>query len=210
MSNIVVGKKGIAFVDKDGRPLGYSAAMKKVIARIFNWYLDAKLAFIHYISEHLIFFSLRKIIFKLAGLKIGKGSTIHMGVRFFSPNKIVIGSDSVIGFRTFLDGRASLVIGDHVDIASEVMIYNSEHDLESETFKAREEPVEIKDYVFVGPRAIIMPNVTIGRGAVVAAGAVVTNNVPDFTIVGGVPARVIAERRNKNPKYRLGRTRLFQ
>ncbi|KKQ96441.1 MAG: Acetyltransferase, partial [Candidatus Woesebacteria bacterium GW2011_GWA1_39_12] len=70
--------------------------------------------------------------------------------------------------------------------------------------------VEIKDYVFIGPRAIILPGVSIGRGAVVAAGAVVTKNVPDFAIVGGVPAKVIGERKNKNLNYRLGRARLFQ
>ncbi len=75
---------------------------------------------------------------------------------------------------------------------------------------ARVEPVEIKDYVFIGPRVIIMPGVTIGRGAVVAGGAVVTADVADFAIVGGVPAKVIGERKNRDPKYRLGRARLFQ
>ncbi|MFI5205556.1 MAG: DapH/DapD/GlmU-related protein, partial [Candidatus Paceibacterales bacterium] len=65
-------------------------------------------------------------------------------------------------------------------------------------------------YVFIGPRAIILPGVKIGKGAVVAAGAVVTTSVKDFEIVGGVPAKVIGERKNKNPRYKLGRARLFQ
>ena len=81
---------------------------------------------------------------------------------------------------------------------------------ESEEFLAREEPVVIDDYVFIGPRVIIMPGVKIGKGAIVAGGAVVTKDVADFTIVGGVPAKVIGERKNKNPKYVLGRARLFQ
>ncbi|MGB6882191.1 MAG: acyltransferase, partial [Microgenomates group bacterium] len=106
--------------------------------------------------------------------------------------------------------RAHLKIGSHVDIASSVMIYNSEHDIESHDFSAREEPVEIGDYCFIGPRVIILPGVKIGKGAVVAAGAVVTKDVPKFAIVGGVPAKVIGERKNKNLKYRLGRARLFQ
>ena len=133
-----------------------------------------------------------------------------MGVRFFNPAGIQIGEDSIIGFRSFLDGRDKLVIGDHVDMASEVMIYNSEHALDSEDFHATSAPVVIGDYVFIGPRAIILPGVKIGRGAVIAAGAVVTKDVSDFAIVGGVPAKVIGERQNKDPHYKLGRARLFQ
>lgn len=64
--------------------------------------------------------------------------------------------------------------------------------------------------MFIGPRAIILPGVKIGKGAVVAAGAVVTKDVEKFTIVGGVPAKVVGERKNKNPSYKLGRARLFQ
>lgn len=147
---------------------------------------------------------------RLGGASIGPGSSIHIGCRFFSLKNLKIGEDTIIGDHIFLDGRAKLKIGSHVDIASEVMIYNSEHDLESETFKPHEEPVEIGDYVFVGPRVIILPGVKIGKGAVVAAGAVVTKDVSDFAIVGGVPAKVIGERKNKDLHYKLGRARLFQ
>ena len=129
---------------------------------------------------------------------------------FFMPKNISIGEDTIIGDHAFLDGRAKLKIGSHVDVASSVMIYNSEHDLHSSAFEAIESPVVIEDYVFIGPRAIILSGVKIGKGAVVAAGAVVAKDVPDFTIVGGVPAKVIGERSNKNPNYRLGRARLFQ
>lgn len=133
-----------------------------------------------------------------------------MWANFFQPKNIIIGEGTIIGDHAFLDGRAPLRIGKEVDIASSVMIYNSEHDLESEDFRAREEPVEIGDYVFIGPRVIILPGVKIGKGAIVAAGAVVTSDVPDFAIVGGVPAKIIGERKNKNPNYHLGRPRLFQ
>jgi len=68
----------------------------------------------------------------------------------------------------------------------------------------------IEDYAFIGPRAIILPGVKIGRGAVVAAGAVVTKDIPPFSVVGGVPAQIIRERMVKNPQYKLGRARLFQ
>ena len=65
-------------------------------------------------------------------------------------------------------------------------------------------------FVFIGPRAIILPGVVIGKAAVVAAGAVVTKNVPPFAVVAGVPAVKIGERKIKNPGYKLGRARLFQ
>jgi len=143
-------------------------------------------------------------------MKIGRKSTIHMWANFFQPKNIKVGEGSIVGDHVFLDGRAKLTIGNHVDIASHVSIYNSEHDIEAEDFSAREESVEIGDYVFIGPRAIILPGVKVGRGAVIAAGAVVSKDVPDFMIVGGVPAKTIGERKNKNLKYKLGRARLFQ
>ena len=133
-----------------------------------------------------------------------------MGVRFFLPINITIGEGTIIGDHAFLDGRAKLTIGNHVDIASQVLIYNSEHDINSEEFDPIEEPVEIEDYAFIGPRAVILPGVKIGKGAVVGAGAVVTKDIAPFKIVGGVPAKEIGERQNKNPYYKLGRARLFQ
>ncbi|OGM06305.1 hypothetical protein A3E15_03040 [Candidatus Woesebacteria bacterium RIFCSPHIGHO2_12_FULL_42_9] len=159
---------------------------------------------------HIPFHSLRSLFYMLAGVQIGRNSVIHMWARFFQPRNIKIGEDTIIGDHVFLDGRAPLIIGKHVDIASEVMIYNSEHDLEKDDFSPIEAPVEIGDYVFIGPRVIILPSVKIGKGAVVAAGAVVTKSVQDFEIVGGVPAKVIGERKHKDLHYRLGRARLFQ
>jgi len=197
------------FKDKQGKVLSSKEVFLKIINRIANWFLDFELMVLRcvgYIPFHII----RKNIYRLFGVKIGRGSTIHMWANFFMPKNIKIGNDSIIGNNAFLDGRAPLVIGNHTDIASEVMIYNSEHNINSIDFSAREEKVEIGDYCFIGPRVIILPGVKIGKGCVIGAGAVVTKNITDFSVVGGVPAEVIGERKNKNPEYRLGRARLFQ
>jgi acetyltransferase-like isoleucine patch superfamily enzyme len=197
------------FKDKEGRVLSWSKAVAKIFNRLCNCVLDFELMVLRWVGRipsHLF----RKAFYLLAGVRMGKGSVIHMWANFFDPSGVSVGEDTIIGDHVFLDGRAALSIGSHVDIASQVLIYNSEHDLAKEDFSARVEPVKIGDYVFVGPRVIILPGVKIGKGAVIGAGAVVTKDVPDFAIVGGVPAKIIGERANKDLHYKLGRARLFQ
>lgn len=197
------------FRDRNNRQLTWPEAVGKIGDRFYNYYLDLKVALLWclgYIPSHII----RKAIFRLAGVKIGRGSTIHIGARFYQPKNVAIGQGTIIGDHATLDGRAKLTIGDHVDIASEVMIFNGQHDIHSQDFHPLESPVIIRDYVFIGPRAIILPGVTIGRGAVVAAGAVVTKDIDELIIVAGVPAQPIGQRQLKNLNYRLGRARLFQ
>lgn len=206
--NIHLSVKGIKFSDKDGKALSFKNAFRKGLGRLNNWWLDFVLLIVNSVG-YCPLWVIRRTVYRLTGLKIGR-SKIHIGCRFFNPAGVEIGNDTVIGEFSFLDGREPLRIGDHVDIASQVLIYNSEHDINSESFEAIESSVEIGDYVFIGPRVIILPGVKIGKGAVVAAGAVVTADVESFKIYGGVPAKEIGERKNKNLNYRLGRSRLFQ
>lgn len=159
-----------------------------------------------YIPSHFI----RRLFYRIGGIKIGKGSTIHMGTRFYNPRNISIGEDSIVGEGVVLDGRDRLLIGNHVDIATEAMIYNAEHDVNSSDFHTISAPVVIEDYVFIGPRVIILPGIKIGKGAVVGAGAVVTKDVNEYSIVGGVPAKIISERKVKDLNYKLGRAAWFR
>lgn len=197
------------FKDKHGNTLNFSQILEKINRRIQTILLELEVYILHLIgnipSHHI-----RRFFYRSAGIRIGKGSSMHMYIRFYNPSGIKIGEDSIIGEFCVLDGRDKLIIGDHVDIASEVMIYNSEHNINDEYFSAITAPVVIEDYVFIGPRAIILPGVKIGKGAVVAAGAVVTKDVPPFAIVGGIPAKIIGERRLKNPSYKLGRAAWFR
>lgn len=127
-------------------------------------------------------------------VRIGKGSSIHRGTQFLRPRGVTIGDNCVLGTNMTLDGRSGLRIGNRVVTATDVMLYTLQHDMESPDFKGEGGPVVIEDYVYIGPRAIVLPSVTIGYGAVVAAGAVVTKDVAPYTVVGGIPARFLRER----------------
>ncbi len=196
--------------DKHGKSYTWGQAITlKLIPRIESYLLDFELMLLH-IATYIPLHSVRNLIWQLAGVKLGKQSTLHTGIRVFDPRNIKIGQGTIIGYACFIDGRDNVTIGSHTDIASEVMIYSSEHDIHSETFSATLAPVTIGDYVFIGPRSIILAGVTIGDGAIVGAGAVVTKDIEPYAIVGGVPAKVIGERRLKDPHYLLGRFKLFQ
>jgi maltose O-acetyltransferase len=199
----------LPITDKTGRRLTPAETSGKIINRFKNIILEFKVYLLHLVGcvpvHHF-----RRFFYRLAGIKIGKGSTIHMGTRFYDPKNIVIGEDTVIGEFAVLDGRDKLRIGSHVAFATNVMIFNSQHEINDEHFSPSVAPVIIEDYVFVGPGVIIQPGVKIGKGAIIAAGAVVTKDAPPYAIVGGVPAKIIGERKLKSLHYKLGRARWFR
>lgn len=125
---------------------------------------------------------------------IPKESTICMDCSFDSAKKFSIGKFSVINPKCRLDTRGGITIGNKVGLSQEVVILTADHDMNSALFEGRNRPVVIQDYVWIGTRAIILPGVTIAEGAVIAAGAVVTKDVEAYSVVGGVPAKVISYR----------------
>jgi putative colanic acid biosynthesis acetyltransferase WcaF len=137
----------------------------------------------------------RRFIYRyFFNVRIGRGSIIHWKTSFFEPSGVQIGEFCNIGNNAFLDGRRRLTIGNRVATGAEIMIYTLQHDIDSPSFDVMGGPVVIEDYVYIGPRAIILPSVKIGYGAVVAAGAVVTKDVPPYAVVGGIPAQYLRER----------------
>jgi maltose O-acetyltransferase len=139
----------------------------------------------------------RLLVLNLCGIKMGKNCGILMGCEFRNPRQIKLGNNCIINKKVLLDGRGGLLtIGNNVDVAQEVVIWTLGHDVHDDFHRDKGAPVVIEDYVWIGHRAIIMPGVTLGRGAVVAAGAVVTKSVPPMAIVGGVPAQIIGQRKS--------------
>jgi acetyltransferase-like isoleucine patch superfamily enzyme len=135
------------------------------------------------------------------GIRMGERSTVLMDVYWYitgrqRPGKptICIGSHTVINRECVLDGRGGLRIGDNVSISSGVWLLTSEHNVQSPTFDQTYAPVVIEDYAWLGSRATVLPGVSVGRGAVVAAGSVVTCDVEPYSVVAGVPARAVGVR----------------
>lgn len=151
--------------------------------------------------------TIRHFILKLQGLKRGKKAIIYSGFEVRRPERIVIGDHSLIGHKAVLDGRKGLIIGKNVNISEEVMLWTMQHDYNDKDFLGTGGEIVIEDYAWISVRAIILPGVRIGKGAVVAAGAVVTKDVEAYTIVGGVPAKKIGDR-IQNLEYTLGKRRL--
>lgn len=153
--------------------------------------------------------TVRKTFYKVLGMKIGKKSVIFRRADVLSPEKIVIDNRVSIGWFCHLDGRGGLKIGSDTNISSYVKIITGSHDINSEDFvKGVFKPVNIGNHVWICTGAIILPGVTIGNGAVIAAGAVVTKDVSPFSVVGGVPAKEISKRKN-DLNYELPKARIF-
>jgi len=142
--------------------------------------------------------NLRYILCKGIFQQIGKDVNIEKGVFFGGGSDIIIGNRSGIGKHANIQGP--LTIGDDVMMGPDVIIYTKNHAFEDTSIPMIEQgttepkPVVIEDDVWIGARVIILPGVTISRGAVIGAGAVVTKNVASYNIVGGVPAKVIGNR----------------
>src|SRR3990167_5920751 len=116
------------FKDKMGRELSSAQAGGKIVNRFHSYIIDVELLIIRIVGVIPLYF-VRYLFYRAAGVEIGKGAHIYMGTQFFYPAGVKIGRGTAIGQNAFLDGRDKLIIGDHVDIASDVMIYNTEHDI---------------------------------------------------------------------------------
>jgi len=184
------------------------AAVKRIAWHLYwLWYdaRDAWTAGVGRIPSHTIRLLLYRTLF---GVSVGACSSIHMQCRFYNPSAVTIGRNSIINRGVLLDGRYPLTIGNNVSVSEEAMFVTLEHDPDSATFENRGGPIVVADRAFVGTRALILPGVTIGEGAVVAAGAVVTRDVEPYTIVGGVPARLLRQR-SRDLTYELNYRKRF-
>jgi len=138
-----------------------------------------------------------------SNVQIAKGVPINHGFIWWQ-GPLTIGKGSTIGFDCQLDCRKGIKIGRNVCFASGVWTWTLHHDYNSSDFRPIGGGIEIGDYAWLCSRCIILPGVKIGTGAIVASGAVVTKDIEPWTVVGGVPAKKIANRERKNYDYNPG------
>lgn len=182
--------------------LGVFGRLKKEMWRYYGGlvrYYDIQVGFI---PSHRI----RNLIYRrIFGVNMAVDSVIYYGAEIREHSRLTIGRGSIVGDRALLDARNGIVIGDNVNMSSDINIYTEQHDHRDPYFRCNSGGhfgVKIDDRAWIGPRVTILHSVHIGEGAVVAAGAVVTKDVPSYTIVGGIPAIEIA-RRNTDLMYEL-------
>lgn len=169
---------------------GFPYSLRLCISGFVSYIFNRFLMFVPSLHVRLFFFRLRVA-------KLGKGVGLLMGVELRNGRNVSIGDRVVMNRGVLLDGRGGrLVIGNDVDIAQETNIWTLEHDVHSDTHADKGGDVTIEDHVWIASRVTILPGVRIGQGAVVASNSVVTRDVPPMAIVGGVPAKIIGQRRS--------------
>lgn len=140
---------------------------------------------------------IRRFVYSALGAEIGKNVVLHFRTEIRGVHRLKIGAGTIIGDNALLDARRGLTIGENVCLASEVTIHPGGHDIRDPYFSAPaldSSPVVIGNRVYIGARAMILNGVTIGEGAVLCAGCVVTKDVEPFAVVAGIPARKVNER----------------
>jgi maltose O-acetyltransferase len=140
----------------------------------------------------------------------GRNVNVESGAYFHMGKHISIGDNSGLGIDCCLRGQVT--IGNDVMMGPNVSIFTRNHGfsrtdvpMNRQGFTA-EQPVTIHDDVWIGSHVLIMPGVTVGRGSILAAGSVVTKDVPEYAIVGGNPAQVIRSRKNEVPETTVSKS----
>lgn len=160
-------------------------------AKRFFWYWISILLF-----ESGLFptYGLKRIILRAFGARLGKCVIIKAHVRIKYPWRLTVGDYCWLGEDLWIDNLADVLIGDNVCLSQGVYLCTGSHNYRESSFDLMTESIEIASGTWIAARATILQKVKIGRDVVVTAGAVVSDNIADEAIVGGVPAQVIRQR----------------
>jgi putative colanic acid biosynthesis acetyltransferase WcaF len=161
-----------------------------IVVRLL-WYVTSLLLFE---SGWFIFTRAKPVILRMFGARIGRGVTIKPNVRIKFPWRLSIGDHCWIGQGLWIDNIADVKIGAQVCVSQNGYLCTGSHDHRRRGFDLIALPITIEEGAWVAANSLLLPGVTVGANAIVAAGSVVTKDVPPATIVGGNPARFIRDR----------------
>lgn len=156
-----------------------------------NWKIVSLIFFRPFVFP--IFNLWRVTLLRLFGAEIGEGCIIYSSAYIPSPKNLKIGNKSAIGPEVkFHIGKT--VIGNKVTISQRTYLCSASHSIDSINTPFISGTIIVKDFAWVAAEAFVMSNVTIGEGAIIGARSAVFKNVPDWTVVGGNPARILKKR----------------
>jgi acetyltransferase-like isoleucine patch superfamily enzyme len=184
-------------VKSDVQASDFAQAPNQRVRNTSRSYFSSKVA---YNIGRLHGLKLRIFLYRKIGMKVGRNCVVRRGVYLGSPNELELGDGSFIG-RANLYCTGGVKIGKNVNVSDGAVIITAKHDVNSPSFEALYEPITVNDWAWIATNAIVLAGVTIGEGAVIAAGAVVTKDVSPYSIVGGNPAKVIGERKKQAFTY---------
>lgn len=141
----------------------------------------------------------KRAILRWFGAQIGTGVVIKPHVRIKFPWQLVVGHHVWIGQGTWIDNLAQVRLGDHVCISQGVYFCTGSHDYRRRSFDLLTSPIRVESGAWVAARSTLLGGVSVGANALVAAGSVVTKDVPPATIVGGNPATHLRDRQPPTP-----------
>ena len=172
--------------------------MWKYIKEVFRYGFTPK-AFGCY--GRAIFYFIHENVVGISTIRVGKDPRIHSTASIRYGQNIIMGNNSHINLNccVWASENAKIYLGDNLLMGPGVKIFSANHSTklgEPMTFQPRrEKDIHIGNDVWLGSNVVVLAGVTIGEGSVIAAGAVVTKDVPPYSIAGGIPAKVIAERK---------------
>lgn len=141
-----------------------------------------------------IFRPWRAFLLRCFGAKLARGANILPSCRIWQPWHLTMGAYSCLSERVDCYNVDQIVIGDQAVVSQDVFLCTASHDVTSPIMELTTAPIRIEPQAWICARAIILPGVTVGEGAVVAAGSVVTRPVDSWQIIGGNPAQFIRKR----------------
>ena len=181
-------KELFAFVKRNG--------LKSIFIHFFELYIGAVLKILPGIEGLL----LRGLFYKMIFASAGKKLIIYPNVYIIFSNKISVGNRVAINTGTYIDGRGWIKMGNNILIGPNCVIASAGHGTASTTIPMSDQPVQygeinIGNDVWIGANVFIKMGVTIHDGCIIAAGSVVATDVPPYSVYGGVPAKLISQRK---------------